>query len=1078
MSSRLLKKPQVRISSETKESIKEIVTPAGIPSCIIGTADKGTAFIPTPLGDVFSLTSSFGSAFKSFGTSGAARWLESGTACTFVRVLGAGDCSKRKIDGSVNNAGFTVGDQLVGSGNTFVKHNPFAIKGGPPGRTYFLGCFMSQSEGSTIFTEAGFDTFGTDSGHPIVRGILMAPSGVLLSLHSNLTQRTGIIRPGYPDTAPRKVTGIFSAGQDAGHNMGEVFSDIDDIENPGKIDENPSRPLFQLFLNGYTSSSFESGRLVNAPNFIQASFDPEDKENYFGNKFNTDPLKIQEAGHYLYTYYDVYSKYATVKKHKDATTLGADYGLGSQAAFLLTSSLGRNESSSDSSEYVGVPNYENFNDRYSHPKSSWIISQTVGRKFYNLFKIHAVSDGEPKNRLKILIHDIEPGKKNVSGDSIYDSETYGTFSLSVYDMRSNIVDPDSSPLTGNTWAGLSLDPSSKDYIAKRIGDVHRYYDFSSKKVVIDGRYEPSNPHRLIRVEMAPDVDDAKIPKGLVPFGFRGMPHLVTSGSKSNLHSLFSPSTGPSNSNPLIAPFGQGSSIFSSLAEPPIPMREKCFIFNPVAANPMDVSLPWGFQTSVKKDPGLPNNVSSTSSDIEYGSFNRFFPSFSSASRSFWAVDEFDDYSHGNSINTDRFNNNLFSLEKIEILTGSIRIQRKNVGIPDSRSWSAAKYCRDGKPSGRKLLLPPIDPELGYRPTRFLKAEDLVHVDTSKFCRFVFPLFGGFDGTNIFDNNKYNLNDQAIRQEIEDVINQGGRKGPTVSAYNKAIEIIENESELDFQFFSIPAIRHRSVTDSAIEMAENRKNLMYLMDIEKYNKDNLLISSSQENIDVVNTVENFKSRMIDSTYVATYFPDLIMRPEIEVEDVRTALSAVAHPSSIIVMESFVKNDDGNRVWDPTVGSTKGHLRRSLGLEFALSDEEQTLLNSARINTILTAAGTDGLAGNYIASQMNLGKTQGDTRIISVRRVMLDFRRRARVLSRDFIFEHANETVAITYGDQLSFLCRLMRDSGHFDDFSVRVVARGKEAKENFKKGIIKASIAILPRGAEKYFTFDASTTSRS
>ena len=74
-----------------------------------------------------------------------------------------------------------------------------------------------------------------------------------------------------------------------------------------------------------------------------------------------------------------------------------------------------------------------------------------------------------------------------------------------------------------------MNPDSPRYISKVIGDVHKYIDASSKRLVESGIYD--NNSKYIRVEVASAVEN-KINPSAVPFGFRAIssPILNPSGS--------------------------------------------------------------------------------------------------------------------------------------------------------------------------------------------------------------------------------------------------------------------------------------------------------------------------------------------------------------------------------------------------------------------------------------------------------------------------------------------------------------------------------------------------------------------
>ena len=132
--------------------------PQGVPAGIIGTALAGPAYVPVTFATFSEFKSIFGGADgEKFGPIAVNEWLKNARACSYVRVLGIGDGKKRATSGIVTNAGFVVGDKIVQS-NGLVDQNAYSnydASKSPAGRTYFLGAFMSESNGSTIFSDAG-----------------------------------------------------------------------------------------------------------------------------------------------------------------------------------------------------------------------------------------------------------------------------------------------------------------------------------------------------------------------------------------------------------------------------------------------------------------------------------------------------------------------------------------------------------------------------------------------------------------------------------------------------------------------------------------------------------------------------------------------------------------------------------------------------------------------------------------------------------------------------------------------------------------------------------------------------------
>ena len=195
------------------------VSPSGIPAGVIGTALKGPAFVPVTVATWTDFVAKFGNTSgKQFGPLAMYEWLQNASAGTYLRVLGTGDGKTRLTAagsdsnsetipaGGVKNAGFIVGSQQV-KANGYVGQNTYAMAGnesteagaydgGILGRTYYFGAFMSQSADCDLFEDAGLvgstgaGLVTKDIARPIIRGVLMAPSGVLLSLSGNFQSAT------------------------------------------------------------------------------------------------------------------------------------------------------------------------------------------------------------------------------------------------------------------------------------------------------------------------------------------------------------------------------------------------------------------------------------------------------------------------------------------------------------------------------------------------------------------------------------------------------------------------------------------------------------------------------------------------------------------------------------------------------------------------------------------------------------------------------------------------------------------------------------------------------------------------
>jgi hypothetical protein len=1005
-------------------------TPVGSPAVVIGSSRRGPAFVPITFGSYSDFASVFGATdAATFGPMALKRWMTSGQgAGTYVRLLGAGDCKKRvssgQNSGKVNKAGFVVGAENVQI-NGLVSANIHAYDGGPPGQTYILGCFMSESLGSTIFYDAGIKAPHPDGSHPIIRAVLMAASGVRLSLNSSATANNT------PTAAvPSGFFGKKAVSGDAGLSYGDILL--------GQGHEQKITVILNGFIPNGDHTSAITASLINTTQDAAGT-----TVHSLAEAFNTNPFKLEEAGHLLKLHYDVSEQFAVptgsqITSHVDTNDdeEHTDVPRLYQTAFLLSSSLLRNSGSTSTKTSLGTPNLENFENRYTHASSPTVISQMIGGKNHDLFKVHARDDGA-NIPYKITIDEIYPSDN--------DQNAYGTFNLYVRRIEQPETDFGSTENDENigtleTFRRVNLNPRSNDYILKRVGDQHHFYDFDKKdeigqKIVTLGDY--IGVSSLIRIEMSKQFEDRDVPSTVLPTGFRGIKHYVTSGSTSAGSTLTgSGDTIAGSGGTLATHHGIVPDLVARVVQPPLPFRERIGEKDGDAPHVYKINntLTWGFQTENKDTPLNPNFLGTFNSSSL--SFTEYMPDFHTKYQNFWVGDN-----HGTPdvagciFDADRFNNNLFTLERIEVITSSNN-------LPDPNQWEAALYRRPGKAMGTLYNKSGVPKE-----SRFLKFSDFHHQETQKFLGFTFPMLGGFDGLNIFDKDKSLFRDAAVTRELSDP-KQGLKQGPTVSSYRKSIDIFEDKTR-EGSVLAIPGLRNNIMTNHALMMAEERFDMFYIMDIEERDELNNLITSSLETrpISLKNTVSSFLNDPKDSSFGAVYFPD------IKVNDA-SFLKAVYMPPSVAVLGTYgsLSND-----FVKPLGLTSGQVAAQQTQQIFDDDDQMIdLFFQSGINIIQKDATIDS-GGPFIRSQMTLKHGHGAMTRIGTRRMLLMVRREVKkALIATALFESSTRVLRISTKATLKDLLSTLQSSGAFRLYKLEVLDSKQDAESN------KLSIKILIR----------------
>jgi phage tail sheath protein FI len=949
--------------------------PAGPSAGIVGTAQSGPAFVPVAVGSVSDFNRVFGDpATTDFGALAGQQYFTnaaSPSSVTFLRTLGIGNGLQRSTStGQVTNAGFVVGSRQVQS-NGNVGSNASAVSGGVLGRTYFLGCYMSESAGSTIFSDAGIQSSSTSQ--PILRAVLLAPSGVTLTLSGNFNASN---------------TPASTAATTGGPN-GALTGSV-----------NITDSTFVMLLNGYNG-------VVNA---ITASFDPANPNHFSSNaSINTDPTQIEAKGHYLYAYYDVPASLAVVTGSGILDAASArTYANLEDAAFLTTGSLARDTSTSN------IPNYENFSDRFAHAKTPFVISQGFGSTKYDLFRIHTIGDGAYNNtRFVFEIKNIVPGQ---------DSESYGTFDLVLYSYPVGGVF-NLSTVPGVDFTGLTLDPDSSNYIALRIGDQNTYFDFdkglTSQKIVTDGDYPVLNPY--IRVEMSDTFLAGEVPVAALPIGHHGYGHLVTSGSLL-LTSLV-------DANHFTA--GHTDAL-KRVIEPPIPYRR-----NIANSGIADSTLSWGIQFT---DVPSVTDFNSTTSKLSYiDSHTKYFPSFAPASMNFYVENNPGTSTvNGNVLDVDVFNNNIFTLERIKVVTGSSAINNR----ADSSQWSSATYVRNGNISINDVA-----------KTRAFQVDDLRETGNRTYAKFQFIAQGGFDGVNIFNADKTRLTNDAVKREIDDTSGQGGTAGPTVAAYRKAVDIMGSKDDADINLLVVPGIRHSSITDYTISAVENRFDCLYLMDIEERSAFNTVLTGSYDGseVSISNTINAFSNRGLNSSFAAAYFPDI---------NIPVGTTTQRVPPTVGVLGAFAYNDRVSYPWFAPAGSNRGVITTAGSASTQI--KQGTLADSiydAHINPILDITSTSDRKLVIYGQRTLLAKASALDRV-NVRRLLITLRRQVRAVSNQIIFEPNTAATLERFNSLVNPILASIRAKGGLDRYKV-VIDSTTTTQADIENNTIRGKIFIQP-----------------
>jgi len=138
--------------------------------------------------------------------------------------------------------------------------------------------------------------------------------------------------------------------------------------------------------------------------------------------------------------------------------------------------------------------FDNYKAEYTPAVTPWVVSEVNGNVIKKLFRFITISDGNSANsEVKISIENIKPDARE-------------------FDVRvRNFYDTDASPITLERFSRCSMDPTSDNFVARRIG-------------TLDGFYASKSNYLLLELDTDEDTSVS------FPAGFTGVPTRLYSGS--------------------------------------------------------------------------------------------------------------------------------------------------------------------------------------------------------------------------------------------------------------------------------------------------------------------------------------------------------------------------------------------------------------------------------------------------------------------------------------------------------------------------------------------------------------------
>ena len=747
-----------------------------------------------------------------------------------------------------------------------------------------------------------------------------------------------------------------------------------------------------------------------------------DSKKYIRNMFNTDPTltndDITDASA-LKTYW-LGQTYERSLQEEVGVTLSDSAG-GAQCGILL--SLQETNDSIDG--YL-------YNMQVTAPQTPWVFAQHLGLPSQwvadasgdypveNLFKIHSLYGAEwDCANIKVSVKDVATSKNNF--------DKYGSFTLQVRVAS----DFDSNPQVLETYTNLSLDPSSPDYIAIRIGDMTSTWSDTENRYIEQGDY--GNRSRYIRVEMAAPIDAGTADAQLLPFGFYGPVKYrdVTAANSgtAELNDAVTTATG--------TPYARGwdASEFIGFVSGAAEVTASVDGFTRTLTYPRMYCREGSLNSP--DDLGLPNpqNVYWGIKTSRFNSTRRTDPGYIDVARAQAdAVSNVDRTSGSAGYVTDYAF--VFSLDDIA----------ENTTNSSQATWTQGNRTTS----------------LSFTSTGSLSGSYDEVLDAG-FNRFTIPLVGGFDGLDIAEKEPFRNTLLSVGTQYTSY---------AYASVRRAIDAVADPEVIECNLMTAPGITAGTLTRHLIDVCEDRADAMAVIDLEndyQPSTEGTTADGFPKNPDPSAAITSLKNRSINSSYGACYFPWVQIKDTIDG-------SLLWAPTSIAALGTLSSSQNKSEIWFAPAGFNRGGLTDgSAGIpvsavKYRLSSKQRDDLYEVNINPI-AAFPSEGIV---IFGQKTLQVTQSALDRINVRRMLIYVKKEISRIANNLLFDQNVKTTWLRFSGPANRLLDDVKSRFGLTEYKV-VLDDTTTTPDLIDRNIMYAKIFLKPARAIEFIAIDFNIT---
>ena len=343
-------------------------------------------------------------------------------------------------------------------------------------------------------------------------------------------------------------------------------------------------------------------------------------------------------------------------------------------------------------------------------------------------------------------------------------------------------------------------------------------------------------------------------------------------------------------------------------------------------------------------------------------------------------------------------------------------------------------------------------------TSYSSVTGATYKDTLVKCNaFQMPLFGGFNGLNIFLKECF-INDQVLTEDVN------ARNSTAYNTVEIALKSISDKEVIETDIICVPGLTNNNLQQELIDICEQRGDAIALVDIEEdYKSEFVSYKADKKDYlpDVKLAIETFKDRDLDTTYAAAYFPA-----------VYSSIDQIFLPASLAALGVLGGTEGNSALWFAPAGFVRGGISpATAGLSVSraaqhLTSKERDELYNANINPLATFPNE----GVVVFGQKTLQAQPSALSRVNVRRLLNYIKRNVGVAAKGVLFEPNVQATWNNFKSRVNPFLTLVKSNFGLEDF--RVILDGRTTTADLiDRNTMYAKILLKPTRTIEYIAVD-------